>query len=278
MSGLEELQGRVAVVTGGASGLGLAMARRFAAEGMKVLVADVEEGPADVAAREIRASGGEALAVQVDVAQAEDVERLAATAYDVFGAVHVLCNNAGVVKSGRTWQLTHDDWSWTLGVDLWSVIHAVRCFVPRMIAHGEPGHIVNTASVAGLLPMPNLAAYGAAKAAVVALSENLQLDLLGEGVPVGVSVLVPGYIPTRILESERNRPGSLAESGPDPSTPRTTTGVVPTMSADDVAELVRRAVVGGEFWILTHPAYRRVVEERAATVGTAAGPVAAPVW
>lgn len=278
MPGLTDLHGRVAVVTGGASGLGLAMARRFAADGMRVVLADVEHDSVMRAANELAAGGFEVHAVVTDVARPDDLERLADETFRTFGAAHVLCNNAGVVKSGRAWKLTLDDWNWVLGVDLFGVVHGIQAFVPRMLAQGEPGHIVNTSSVAGILPMPNLAAYAAAKAGVVAVSESLQLDLEAEQAPIGVSVLCPGWVPTRILESERNRPENLEAAGPDPSTPRSTTNVIPTMDADGVASLVADAVRSGDFWILTHPKYREVVQARAVTVGTPARPVAAPVW
>jgi NAD(P)-dependent dehydrogenase (short-subunit alcohol dehydrogenase family) len=278
MPGLIDLHGRVAVVTGGASGLGLAMARRFAHDGMRVVLADVEHDSLKSAAEELAAGGAKVHAVVTDVAHPEELERLADETFGTFGAAHVLCNNAGVVKSGRAWKLTLDDWNWVLGVDLFGVVYGIQAFVPRMLAQGEPGHIVNTSSVAGILPMPNLAAYAAAKAGVVAVSESLQLDLEAEGAPIGVSVLCPGWVPTRILESERNRPETLDAAGPDPSTPRSTTNVTPTMDADGVASLVADAVRTGEFWILTHPKYREVVQARAATVGTPARPVAAPVW
>ena len=170
--------------------------------------------------QELADGGTDVVADVVDVARAEDVDRLAATAFDRFGAVHVLCNNAGVVKRARSWDLTLDDWRWVLGVDLWSVIHAVRAFVPTMLQRGEPGHIVNTASMSGLLPIPNLAAYSVAKSAVVALSEALQLDFDAEGAEIGVSVLCPGFIATRITESERNRPTDLVDAASVPPVAR----------------------------------------------------------
>jgi NAD(P)-dependent dehydrogenase (short-subunit alcohol dehydrogenase family) len=275
---LQDLSGRVAVVTGAGSGLGLAMATRFAAEGMRVVLADVEDEPLELASEELRSAGHDVRSLRIDVAQPADLERLAEVTFEAFGAAHVLCNNAGVVKSSRAWSLTLDDWNWVLGVDLWGVIHGIRAFVPRMLTSGEPGHVVNTASVAGLLPMPNLAAYAAAKSGVVAVSESLQLDLEAEGAPIGVSVLCPGWVPTRILDSERNRPADLTAAAADPSTPRTTTGVESTMTGDDVADLVVRAVRAGDFWILTHPRYRQVIEARAATIGSPDRPVAAPVW
>lgn len=275
---LDHLSGRVAVVTGAASGLGLAMCRRFTSEGMRVVMADVEDGPLHAAVAELTSRGYDVHGVVTDVSSAADLDHLADAAYEAYGSVHVLCNNAGVVKSGRAWALSLDDWEWVLGVDLWSVIHGIRAFIPRMLAGGEPGHVVNTSSIAGLLPMPNLTAYGAAKAGVVAISEDLQLDLAGENADIAVSVLVPGFIPTRILESERTRPAHLVHAGANPSTPRTTTGVTPTMDADEVAGLVAEAIRERSFWVLTHPKYQEIIRQRATGIGTPQPPVAAPVW
>jgi NAD(P)-dependent dehydrogenase (short-subunit alcohol dehydrogenase family) len=274
---MDDLRGRVAVVTGAAGGLGRAMAERFAAQGMRVVVADVDESGARETADALAARGGEAVAVRTDVSRSEDVEQLADLAFDRFGAVHVLCNNAGVVKSARAWALTLDDWTWVLGVDLWSVIHGVRAFVPRMLARGEPGHVVNTASMTGLLPMPRLAAYSTAKSGVVALSEALHHDLVAEGADIAVSVFCPGYIATRITESARNRPPSLGDTA-QASGPRTVAGVEATMTAEEAADQVVDAVRTGRFWILTHPAYRSVIRDRAAGIGTDALPTRPPVW
>jgi NAD(P)-dependent dehydrogenase (short-subunit alcohol dehydrogenase family) len=269
--------GKVAVITGAASGIGLAMAHRFAAAGMTLVLADVEPEPLDAAVRELRASGSEAIGVPTDVTDAAAVQRLADTAHEEFGAVDVLCNNAGVVKRARTWELTLDDWRWVLDVDLWGVIHGVRAFVPRMVERGE-GHVVNTSSMAGLLPIPNLGAYAAAKSAVVGLSLSMQLefDRIGEG--LRVSVLCPGFIATAITDSARNRPAHLGDEARPPDAPRTTAATVPVLSADDVAEQVLDAVTHDRFWILTHPQYREVITAHAAGIGTDAGPIAAPIW
>ena len=275
---MEELTGRVAVITGAASGLGRAMAVRMAAEGMRVVLADIEPDPLDAVEQELTDGGTEVVTEVVDVSRSEDIDRLASTAFDRFGAVHVLCNNAGVVKRARSWDLTLDDWRWVLGVDLWSVIHAVRAFVPRMLQQGEPGHLVNTASMSGLLPIPNLAAYSVAKSAVVALSESLQLDFEAEGAQIGVSVLCPGFIATRITESERNRPDDLGKAASVPAVARTTAGVASTMEADEVAGHVVDAIRADRFWILTHDAYREVIRERAAGIGTDGRPAAPPIW
>ncbi|WP_448624249.1 SDR family NAD(P)-dependent oxidoreductase [Geodermatophilus sp. URMC 64] len=274
---MDDLRGRVAVVTGAASGLGRAMADRFAAEGMRIVVADIDPDGAQETAARLAGTGHEAHPVVTDVSRYDDVERLAEEAYARFGEVHVLCNNAGVVKNARAWALTLDDWRWVLGVDLWSVIHGVRAFVPRMLEQGGDCHVVNTASMAGLLPMPKLAAYATAKSGVVALSESLQHDLDAEGAPIGVSVFCPGFIATRITDSARNRPASLSETAQS-SGPRTVAGVQPTMTAEDAAEQVVDAVRTRRFWILTHAEYRAVIQQRAAGIGTDARPVPPPVW
>jgi NAD(P)-dependent dehydrogenase (short-subunit alcohol dehydrogenase family) len=271
------LRNRVAVVTGAASGLGRAMAQRFAAEGMYVVLSDIDAAGVREAATALADDGAQTHAVVADVSRADDVERLADEAFGRFGAVHVLCNNAGVVKSARSWALTVEDWQWVLDVDLWSVIHGVRVFVPRMLAQAAGGHVVNTASMTGLLPMPRLAAYSAAKSAVVALSESLLHDLRAEGSDIGVSVFCPGFVATRITDSARNRPAALAATAAA-SGARTVAGVKATVTADQAARQVVEAVRTGRFWILTHPDYREVVLERARGVGTSALPAVPPVW
>jgi NAD(P)-dependent dehydrogenase (short-subunit alcohol dehydrogenase family) len=275
---MDDLAGRIGVITGAASGLGRAMAERMGAEGMRLVLADIEPAPLAEVARTLGEAETEVVTQVADVSRAEDIDRLAEVAFDRFGAVHVLCNNAGVVKRARSWDLTVDDWEWVLGVDLWGVIHAVRAFVPSMLEQAEGGHIVNTASMSGLLPIPNLAAYSVAKAAVVALSEALQLDLDAAGASIGVSVLCPGFIATRITESERNRPTDLADAAPPPAVARTTAGVQTTMDAADVAGHVVDAIRVNRFWILTHGAYKEVIRERAAGIGTDARPAAPPIW
>jgi NAD(P)-dependent dehydrogenase (short-subunit alcohol dehydrogenase family) len=274
---MQNLCGKVAVVTGAASGLGLAMAQRFAAEGMRVVLSDIDAVALKRVADDMTQQGHEVRGVVTDVSSGGDVERLATETLEAFGRVHVVCNNAGVVKSARAWDLTVEDWRWVLDVDLWSVIHGLRAFVPRLLAQAEGGHIVNTASMAGLLPMPRLAAYSTAKAGVIALSESLQLDLSAVGSDVGVSVFCPGFIQTRITESARNRPVSLAATAATTG-PRTVEGLEPQMTADEAAAQVVDAVTSERFWVLTHSAYRPVIAERAAGVGTDRRPVAPPVW
>ena len=207
---MKELKGRVAVVTGAASGIGLAMARRFAAEGMKLVLADIEEGPLARALAEIRGAGAQALSHRVDVMAEDQVNALADAAFEHFGAVHVLCNNAGVAAPAlrtRAWESTIADWQWILNVNLMGVLYGVRAFVPRMLAGGDEGHIVNTASVAGLLTGAN--PYHVSKHGVSCLTEGLYKDLKLMGSRVSASVLCPGLIRTGILEAERNRPATF---------------------------------------------------------------------
>ena len=196
---MEEFEGKLAVVTGAASGIGAALARRFASEGMRVVLADVEEGPLHDVAATLAADGAEVLAVPTDVSRGEDVDRLAAQTAAAFGPVHVLCNNAGVGAGGMLTDLTTSDWEWVLGVNLWGVIHGLRAFLPGMMAHGDEGHIVNTASLAGLGPAPLLAPYAMTKHAVVGLSSSLRIEAKRYG--VRVSVLCPAAIETPLLDS-----------------------------------------------------------------------------
>jgi NAD(P)-dependent dehydrogenase (short-subunit alcohol dehydrogenase family) len=275
---MDDLNGRTAVVTGAASGLGLAMAARFAGAGMNVVIADIDAERLHGAAADLRAHGAEVSAVATDVTDAEQVASLADAAFARYSSVHVLCNNAGVVKRARSWELTVDDWNWVLGVDLWRVIHGLRAFVPRMLEQAEGGHVVNTASMAGLLPMPNLGAYAAAKSAVVGLSMSMRAELDQLGTPLGVSVLCPGFIATGITDSRRNRPAGLGDEAAPPNAPRTTAGTVARMTADEVADQVLDAVLTDRFWILTHDEYRPVIVEHATGIGTTARPVPAPIW
>jgi NAD(P)-dependent dehydrogenase (short-subunit alcohol dehydrogenase family) len=204
---------RVAVVTGAASGIGLALAQRFAAEGMKVVMADVEAPALAAAADGLRGGGATVLATRVDVSRAEEVERLARETYEAFGAAHVLCNNAGVAVIGAVHEHTLADWQWVVNVNLWGVIHGVRAFLPRMLAGGDEGHIVNTASMAGLTTAPFMSVYDVTKHGVVALSEAMYKEAQVTGSPIGVSVVCPGLIDTNIMRSSRNRPEALAEQG-----------------------------------------------------------------
>jgi len=210
---VKNFRDRVAVVTGAASGIGLALAERFAAEGMKVVMADIETGALATASEALRRNGAAVLATHVDVSRPADVERLADETYDAFGAAHVVCNNAGVAVIGAVHEHTLADWQWVINVNLWGVIHGVRTFLPRMLAGGDEGHFVNTASMAGLTTAPFMSVYDVTKHGVVALSEAMYKELTVTGAPIGVSVVCPGLIDTNIMRSSRNRPESLAEEG-----------------------------------------------------------------
>ena len=272
---MEELDGRVAVVTGAASGIGRAIAERFGAAGMRLVLADVEEAPLREAAAGLEAGGHDVLAVPTDVTDAAAVEALATAAYARFGAAHVVCNNAGVVTFGPSWEQSVDDWTWVLGVDLWGVVHGVRSFVPRMLAGGEPGHVVNTSSIAGLLSMPGIAPYDVAKAGVVALSEALHMELRATGAPIGVSVLCPGVVPTRIAESGRNRPGGPADAPLDIETQREPPPTARTVA--EIADEVHDAIVADRFWIVTHRDYHESITRRAQWIVDGTPPEVPPV-
>jgi NAD(P)-dependent dehydrogenase (short-subunit alcohol dehydrogenase family) len=243
-----DLKGRTAVVTGGASGIGRALALRLAREGAGVVVADVDEAALAAVAGEAQALGVKALAVRTDVTDLAQVQALAARAFDAFGAVHVLCNNAGVAAWGGLETATHRDWQWVLGVNLWGVIHGIEAFVPRMIARGEPGHIVNTASMAGLIASKGLGVYNTSKYAVVGLSETLAKDL--KPYRIGVSVLCPMGVQTRIRQSERNRPAALRNTDTAAAEPVELIGR--SLSPETVADMVLAAIRANELYVITH--------------------------
>jgi NAD(P)-dependent dehydrogenase (short-subunit alcohol dehydrogenase family) len=204
-----ELRGRTAVVTGAASGIGRALARRCAASGMRVVLADVEAAPLSEAARELEKQGAQALAVVTDVSRPADVEALAARAEEAFGAVHLVCNNAGVFAGGLSYETPLSDYEWVFAVNVWGVLHGLRTFVPRLLAQGE-GHVLITASMAALTATPFAAPYVMSKHAVLALAESLHLELRARSAPVGVSVVCPEMIRTGIGESRRNQPGGAS--------------------------------------------------------------------
>jgi NAD(P)-dependent dehydrogenase (short-subunit alcohol dehydrogenase family) len=245
---LTELAGRVAVVTGGASGIGRAMAELFARERAKVVLADIDQHALAAVVQSIKGRGGEALAVPTDVTDLTSVQALAETAFKTFGRVHVLCNNAGVALWGGLEQATHRDWQWVLGVNLWGVIHGVEAFVPRMIASKEPGHIVNTASMAGLIASRGLGVYNTSKYAVVGLSETLAKDLRPYG--IGVSILCPMGVSTQIRESARNRPPHLENDTPSSAEPVELIGR--TLAPAAVAEVVLNAIRVNRLYVITH--------------------------
>ena len=265
---MQDLAGKVAVVTGGASGMGLAMATRFAAEGMKLVLVDIEAGPLAEASKAFEADGVEVLTQQLDVSDAAKMDALAENTLERFGTVHVLCNNAGVGSGGPMWELTTEDWEFALRPNLWGVIHGVRVFTKHMIAQDE-GHIVNTASMAGLVSVPGMGPYNVTKHGVVTLSETLYHELKAKGSKVGISVLCPGHVNTNIWHSERNRPDELAATSNDHSTEASRATqemfkqlVLNSMAPERVAGLVYDAILDGTFYIHTHENFRAAVEQR----------------
>jgi NAD(P)-dependent dehydrogenase (short-subunit alcohol dehydrogenase family) len=261
---MKELKGKVAAVTGAASGLGRAMALAFADQGMSVALGDV--GDATEVMESVKAKGVRALSMKLDVSQGEQVEAFAAQVERDLGPTFLVCNNAGVSPLGAAWEASVGDWQWILGVNLWGVIHGVRSFVPRLMKRNE-GHVVNTASVAGIINPPGSGAYNVTKHGVVALSETLHHDLRERNSAVGVSVLCPAYVPTGIADSERNRPAGVAAASKTQETlareamlrKAVSSG---RLSADDVARAVVQAVKEDRFYVLTHPRIKGAIRAR----------------
>jgi NAD(P)-dependent dehydrogenase (short-subunit alcohol dehydrogenase family) len=252
---VKQLEGRVAVVTGAAGGIGLTLCERFAAEGMRVVMADVDPARLETAADGL---GADVLAVPTDASRWDGVAELARRARERFGAVHVLCNNAGVTRPGPLWEADVEEWEWVLAVNLSGVFHGVKAFVPAMIERGEPAHVVNTASIGGLLAYPGLGAYAAAKYGVVGLSESLLHDLRASGAPIGVSVLCPGPVATDFRAHSR----ALRPGGPQEDVSGEYDGVARIPPAEVAAQVVD-AIRADRFWIVTHPEYHEAIERRA---------------
>ncbi|HVU03894.1 MAG TPA: SDR family NAD(P)-dependent oxidoreductase [Polyangiaceae bacterium] len=267
---MKEFKDKVALVTGAASGIGFALADRFASVGMKVVLCDVEDAALAAAEKSLKAKGAPVLAVKCDVSKANEVESLAERAYEKFGGVHVLCNNAGVGIGGLSWQHSLEDWQWVMGVNLWGVIHGIRTFVPRMLAQGTEGHVVNTASVAGLISSPYMGIYQATKHAVVTLTESLKMELDLSGGKISASVVCPGFVATKISDAERNRPGALRAA--DSPTSETTQAqmirelarqqVAAGIKPGDVAEQVLEAIRDDQFYVITHPRFKKLIRLR----------------
>jgi NAD(P)-dependent dehydrogenase (short-subunit alcohol dehydrogenase family) len=265
---MKRFAGRVVVVTGAGSGLGRELALRFAREGMQLALADVDAAALAKTEADLKAAGTAAVAVRCDVSNGADVEALAMRTLEAFGAVHVVCNNAGIAPLGVVWENTVADWQWTLGVNLWGVIHGVRVFTPILLRQNDEGHIVNTASVAGLIAPPGMGMYNVSKHAVVALSETLHHDLAARGAKVRCSVVCPAYFPSGIAESERSRPAALSEvrakSAEDIAREVNMRRAVQSgrLSAADIANRVLEAVRDERFYVLTHPRILPAVEAR----------------
>src|SRR5262245_62818346 len=245
---MDSVRDKVAVVTGGASGIGREMCRSFARAGARVVVADLDDAGMAETAAAVKQEGGGAITVRTDVSRLSDVEALAERGYAEWGGVHVLCNNAGVTVHGGLESATHRDWEWVIGVNLWGVIHGIEAFVPRMVAKGEPGHIVNTGSMAGLIASQGLGVYNTTKYAVVGLSETLQKDLRPYN--IGVSVLCPMGVATAIRQSDRNRPAHLKNAGASRAAEVTLIGR--TLPPEAVAAQVVRAIRANRLYVITH--------------------------
>ena len=263
---MKELSGKTAVVTGAASGMGLAFADRFARAGMNVVMSDIEAPRLDEAVAGVAAHGTRVIGQVTNVADGDAMDELGARTIDEFGAVHVVCNNAGVAgdldflsnRRARVWEQPIEDWEWTFAVNLWGVVHGLRAFVPQMIEHGEPGHIVNTASQAGLMSGAGGVIYGATKHAVVRITEALYQQLLLDGSALSASVLCPGIIRTRIFSSGRNRPeegqtdgaggGAAAEEA---AREADRTWMADGLEPEEVADDVLRAIRAKQLYVLT---------------------------
>ncbi len=267
---METFKDKVAVVTGAASGIGRATATKLAEQGMKVVLADIEENALTDTVTSLNNMGHEVLGVPTDVSSWDAINHLAETTMKTFGSVNIVHNNAGVVVSGPVEELSLSDWEWVLGVDLWSVIYGVKAFLPLIRQSGE-GHIVNTASTAGLQSTGGIAPYNVAKFGVVALTETLRLELQEEAA-ISASVLCPGAINTQIVNSKRNRnPDSAKDHQGSDTEKRFEEGAGALLAQQgmdpaDVADLVFDAIVKNEFWILTHPEWKNVLAERVAAL------------
>ncbi len=260
------LEGKVAWVTGGASGIGLALAHKLAAAHAKLVIVDVEASALQAAEAALKDAGADVLAIRADVSKAAEVEAGAARARQVFGLVHVIVNNAGVGGGGGPmWTLSDADWRWCIDVNLWGVIHGLRVLLPPLIASGEEGHVINTASMAGLTSTPFLGPYTATKHAVVSISEVLAKELELVGSKVKVSVLCPGFVKTQIAKSERNRPVELRGSAgaPGPGLGKVMEQLVDAgVPPEQVADAVVAAIGSGKFYILTHPEMKPAIDHR----------------
>ena len=267
---MDAFKDRVAVITGGAGGIGMAMARAFAARGARVVLADLDEAALQRATSELGGAGAKVYGVRTDVTKLEDVQALAEASRRHFGAVHIVCNNAGVATFGDIRTATHKDWEFTMNVNFWGVVHGVEAFVPLLVDQNAGGHIVNTASMAGLVGMQWLGIYCASKFAVVGLTESLQREL--KPFDIGVSVLCPMIVATNIKQnSVRMRPAELRNPGEEPLLPDGQPVDVPegsmrggVIQADEVARRVARAIDRKDLYILTHPEQREFLRRRAA--------------
>ena len=275
---MQEFAGKTAVVTGAGSGMGKAFALRWAAEGMNVVIGDIQQDALDATAQEIKDVGASVVAVRTDVSKLTDIEALADAAEAAFGPVHLVNNNAGVegYLDGPIWAATARDWEWTVGVNFWSVVYGVRTFVPRMLAHGQEAHVVNTCSMTSVVQAANM--YGITKHAVIALSEVLWNDLRKAGANIGVTALCPGTIATNLFHGSRNRPSTLTDDGGNISTDgaelreRMHAVLAAGMPPAEVASRLVTAIRGGGLYLLTdHEWDDQVIARHEAIIASAVG-------
>ena len=273
---MKEFRNKVAVVTGGASGIGWGLAERCAREGMKVVLADIEEPALKEAEKTLKDRGASVLAVPTDVSKFSEIETLAQRTIDTFGGVHLLFNNAGVQTgasiSRPLWENTLADWEWLINVNLWGVIYGIKVFMPVMLRQNTECHIVNTSSMAGLIAEPQLVIYAVTKAGILALSEGYYLQLKAKNSPIGMSVLCPAFVSSRLFEAERNRPADL-KNPPEPPRPREQAALVkqfnkasPTLSPEQCADIVFKAIREGTFYIFTDPLVQELFRQRAKNI------------
>jgi NAD(P)-dependent dehydrogenase (short-subunit alcohol dehydrogenase family) len=279
LSKVQDFAGRVAVITGGASGIGFAMAERFAREGMKVVLADIEPDALDAAVENLRHQEFDVIGVVTDVSSSESVEALAARTIEVYGKVHVLCNNAGVVGGNAgprsvLWEASLNDWLWVTNVNYWGVAHGIRVFVPLMLSHGEEGHVVNTSSCNGL--MPGNGVYGATKHAIVSMSESLYRDFHRLNTKLNVTCLCPGLVNTGIIDASRNRPQELRNPGDrrptDEQLARAAERAARGLEPGEVADLVLEAVRENQLYLVTGPEFNERIEDRMQSILTGRNP------
>lgn len=273
---MQDLEGKTAFITGGASGIGLSMAKSFLGAGMRVVIADVDEGALAQAAAQLKASSTELMTVQLDVTDREQFEAVADTVEAEFGPVEVLCNNAGVFRGGAIDEVTYKDWDWLMGVNVGGVVNGVQTFVGRMKARGNGGHIVNTSSMSGMIASPGTGVYNAGKFAVVGISEAMHSDLEEDN--IGVSVLCPGMVRTRVYESERNRPSDFAPESAeaDDAAKKHIELLQPAMNGtgidpDEVGELVLQGVKNNQLYLFSHPELKEATAARFAHILDAFG-------
>ena len=268
---MREFEGKTAVVTGAASGMGRAFAERFARAGMQVVLADIEEEALKTAVRELEQEEHRVIGVVTNTMSRDSVQALARRAIDEFGKVHIVCNNAGVTSRGDAgaagrrgvWEIPQSDWDWLVGVNFWGVLYGLQVFIPHMLEHGEEGHIVNTASLAGLIPGGG--AYGVTKHGVLALSEGLYRDLKARDARIGASVLCPGFVNTGIFKAERNRPEEFASGLPESNAgarANIDSVLQHAKQPAEIAEIVFEAIQSDRFYILPHPAWDEIVRSR----------------